>query len=283
MEVTKVTSKPFDFTTFALMNLVEIIGALVIGLVLGLTGGGGSILAVPFLFYIVKVGSMNIATSYSLFIVGISSAIGSIQHLFKKNIEFKKGMLFAIPAMVMVFMTRKFIIPVLPDPFINLDNFKVSLDISLLILFAIIMVLAAISMIKGREKIETDASDKPNINLIPQGVAVGTITGLVGAGGGFLIVPALVLLAKIPMKRAVATSLLIIFINSTIGFTGDLFNAKCAIDWQLLFSLSGCSIVGIFIGTYLGKYAKDQSLKKIFGYFILIMGIGIILKEALGY
>jgi uncharacterized membrane protein YfcA len=265
------------------MSIIEIIGALVIGLVLGLTGGGGSILAVPFLFYFVKVGSMNIATSYSLFIVGITSAIGSVQHLIKKNIEFKKGMLFAIPAMVMVFMTRKFMIPVLPDPFIHFKNFKVSLDIALLILFAVIMVLAAISMIKGRDQIETKTSDKPNINLIPQGVAVGTITGLVGAGGGFLIVPALVLLAKIPMKRAVATSLLIIFINSTIGFTGDLFNANFPIDWQLILSLSGCSIIGIFIGSYIGKFTKDKSLKKIFGYFILIMGLGIILKEVLGY
>lgn len=265
------------------MGLIEVIGALVIGLVLGLTGGGGSILAVPFLFYFVKVGSMNVATSYSLFIVGITSAIGSVQHLIKKNIEFKKGMLFAIPAMIMVFMTRKFIIPMLPDPFINLENFTVSLDISLLILFAIIMVLAAISMIKGRSKLETKESDKPNINLIPQGIAVGTITGLVGAGGGFLIVPALVLLAKIPMKRAVATSLLIIFINSTIGFTGDLFNANFPIDWQLLLSLSGFSILGIFIGTFIGKFTNDKSLKKIFGYFVLVMGVGIILKEILGY
>jgi uncharacterized membrane protein YfcA len=265
------------------MSIIEIIGALIIGLVLGLTGGGGSILAVPFLFYFVKVGSMNVATSYSLFIVGITSAIGSIQHIVKKNIEFKKGALFAVPAMVMVFMTRKFLIPILPDPFINLENFQVSLDIALLILFAIIMVLAAISMIKGRSKIEIESSGKPNINLIPQGIAVGTITGLVGAGGGFLIVPALVLLAKIPMKRAVATSLLIIFINSTIGFTGDLFNANFPIDWQLLLPLSGISVIGIFIGTYIGKFTDDKSLKKIFGYFVLVMGLAIILKEVLGY
>lgn len=265
------------------MDIIEIVGALIIGLVLGLTGGGGSILAVPFLFYFVKVDSMNIATSYSLFIVGVSSAIGSIQHLIKKNIEFKKGMLFAIPAMIMVFMTRKFIIPMLPDPFINLSNFQVSLDISLLILFAIIMVLAAISMIKGRASIETDSTEKANINLIPQGIAVGTITGLVGAGGGFLIVPALVLLAKIPMKRAVATSLLIIFINSTIGFTGDMINANFIIDWNLLLLLSSFSIIGIFLGTFIGKFTNDKSLKKIFGYFILVMGIAIILKEVLGY
>ena len=282
MEVTKVTSKPFDFTTFVLMNLVEIIGALVIGLVLGLTGGGGSILAVPFLFYIVKVGSMNIATSYSLFIVGVSSAIGSVQHIVKKNIEFKKGMLFAIPAMVMVFMTRKFILPMLPDPFINMNGFQVSLDITLLILFALIMVLASISMIKGRSKLESESSDKPNINLIPQGIAVGTVTGLVGAGGGFLIVPALVLLAKIPMKRAVATSLLIIFINSSIGFTGDLINATMKIDWPMLLSFSGISVIGIFLGTFIGKFTDDKLLKKIFGYFILTMGIMIIIKELLG-
>ncbi len=265
------------------MGIIEIIGALIIGLVLGLTGGGGSILAVPFLFYFVKVGSMNIATSYSLFIVGITSAIGSIQHILKKNIEYKKGLLFAVPAMVMVFMTRKFLIPMLPDPFIHLENFQVSLDLALLILFAIIMVLAAISMIKGRSKIENETSEKSNLNLIPQGIAVGTITGLVGAGGGFLIVPALVLLAKIPMKRAVATSLLIIFINSTIGFTGDLFNANFLINWQLLLSLSGFSVVGIFIGTFISKFTNDKLLKKMFGYFVLVMGIMIILKEVLGY
>jgi uncharacterized membrane protein YfcA len=226
---------------------------------------------------------MNIATSYSLFIVGVSASIGSIQHIIKKNIELKKGMMFAIPAMIMVFMTRKFLIPILPDPFINFTNFTVSLDITLLILFSVVMILAAISMIKGRAKIEAnDQSKKSNINLIPQGVAVGTVTGLVGAGGGFLIVPALVLLAKIPMKKAVATSLLIIFINSAIGFTGDLVNATFPIDWQFLVLFSGVSVIGIFLGTYLSKFLDDKTLKKGFGYFILIMGIGIIIKEAIG-
>lgn len=263
-----------------LLDILGFAGALAIGLVLGLIGGGGSILTVPVLVYILDIDPV-MATAYSLFIVGISAAVGAVRNAQKGMVDFKTGIVFAVPAFFAVYLTRKFIVPAIPEHLFNVGDFEVTRNVAIMIFFAIIMLLASISMIRGR-KDTADENSEVSYNfpmIIIEGIVVGMLTGIVGAGGGFLIIPALVLLAKLPMKKAVATSLMIIAIKSLIGFVGDVQNLE--IDWNFLLIFSSFSIAGIFIGIYLNKFIHGARLKKGFGYFVLLMGIYIVLKEIL--
>ncbi|MFL1894764.1 sulfite exporter TauE/SafE family protein [Aquimarina sp. 2-A2] len=263
------------------MEIVEIlgyIGALLIGLVLGLIGGGGSILTVPIMVYALSLNPV-IATAYSLFVVGATSLIGAFKNIMKGMVDFKTAIIFAIPAFIAVYLTRAFLIPAIPEELFQIGNFMVTKNLAIMLFFAIIMLLASVSMIRNKRK-ETDEETKVTYNyllIIVEGLVVGAITGIVGAGGGFLIIPALVLLAKLPMKKAVATSLLIIAIKSLIGFIGDV--QAHHIDWQFLLIFTGISIVGIFIGIWLNKFIDGKKLKKGFGWFVLVMGMYIIYKE----
>ncbi|GER60031.1 UPF0721 transmembrane protein [Patiriisocius marinus] len=271
----------FAFLTDKYMEIIEIlgfIGALFIGLVLGLIGGGGSILTVPILVYALALNPV-IATAYSLFVVGTTSLVGAIKNMKKGMVDFKTAIIFAIPAFIAVYLTRAFLIPTIPNELFQVGNFMVTKNLAIMLFFAIIMLLASISMIRNNRK-ETDENTVINYNyplIIIEGFVVGTITGIVGAGGGFLIIPALVLLAKLPMKKAVATSLFIIAIKSLIGFLGDVQNLE--IDWHFLLIFTAISIVGIFIGIWLNKFIDGKKLKKGFGWFVLIMGMYIIYKE----
>lgn len=254
------------------------IGALLIGLVLGLIGGGGSILTVPVLVYLLALDPV-IATAYSLFVVGVSALVGAIRNMQKGLVDFKTAIVFAIPAFIAVYSTRKFIVPAIPDELFHVGDFLVTKSIAIMVFFAIIMVVAAISMMKSKRG-DGDEEGEVQYNypmIVLEGIVVGLLTGIVGAGGGFLIIPALVLLAKLPMKKAVATSLLIIAIKSLIGFIGDVENLE--IDWTFLLSFTSLSVVGIFVGIFLNKYIDGKKLKKGFGWFVLLMGIYIIGKE----
>jgi uncharacterized membrane protein YfcA len=267
--------------SFALMEITQILGyfgALIIGVVLGLIGGGGSILTVPILVYLLFINPVT-ATAYSLFVVGVSAVFGAIQNIRKGLVDFRTAIVFAIPAFIAVYVTRRYLVPAIPLEIVTLGNFTLTKDIAIMVFFAIIMLLASISIIiKRKETTQTSKNVKFNYPLITlEGFVDGTITGLVGAGGGFLIIPALVLLAKLPMKKAVATSLLIIAIKSLIGFIGDVENLE--IDWMFLLSFTALSVIGIFIGSYLSNFIDGKKLKKGFGYFVLIMGIYIIYKE----
>ncbi len=265
------------------MQIIEILGylgALFIGVVLGLTGGGGSILTVPVLVYILGISPI-IATAYSLFVVGSSALVGALRNVQKGMVDFKIGIVFATPALISVYLTRMLIVPAIPDYLFSAGSFVVTKEVGIMIFFAIIMLLAAYSMIRDRKE-TTESIEKVKFNyplIIFEGIIVGALTGLVGAGGGFLIIPALVLLAKLPMKKAVATSLAIIAVKSLIGFIGDIQNIE--IDWLFLLSFTSISIVGIFIGVYLNKFIDGKKIKKGFGWFVLIMGIYIVLKELL--
>lgn len=266
------------------MEIIELLGfasALLIGLILGLIGGGGSILTVPILFYVLSIDATT-ATAYSLFVVGTTALVGAIRNAQKGMIDYKTGIVFAIPALIAVFSTRHFVMPAIPDTLFYVGDFLVNKDFAIMVFFAIIMLVAAFSMIKGRKD-----SGNGNVEvvynyplIIIEGFVVGFLTGIVGAGGGFLIIPALVLLAKLPMKKAVATSLMIIAIKSLIGFLGDLQNVD--IDWVFLSIFTSFSVLGIFIGIYLNKFIDGAKLKKGFGWFVLIMGVYIILKETWG-
>ena len=252
-------------------------GAIFIGLVLGLIGGGGSILTIPIFVYILDLDPV-IATGYSLFVVGSVALVGAIRNAQKGMIEYKIGFVFSIPTFLAVYATRRYLVPSIPDELFTLGDFVVTKGIAIMVFFAIVMIVASYSMIKGRKEKEGNEELEYNYpRIIVQGIGVGLVTGLVGAGGGFLIIPALVILAHLPMKRAVATSLMIIAINSLIGFLGDIQTIE--IDWAFLLSFTGIATIGIFIGLYLTNFIAGAKLKKGFGWFVLVMGVYIISKE----
>lgn len=264
------------------METYEVIGfvlAVIMGLTLGLFGGGGSILTVPILVYVFQLNPV-LATAYSLFVVGFSALIGAIRKHFDGEIAYKIGFFFAIPSIVSVYATRRFLIPFIPDTLAQMGNVVLTKNVALMLFFAVVMLLAAYSMIKGRKERESQQKAPSYPLVVLEGVVVGVITGLVGAGGGFLIVPALVLLVGLSMKEAVATSLVIIALKSLIGFTGDLGSGQ-AMDWSFLMLFTAFSIAGMIAGLMLAKRINAQSLKKAFGYFVLLMAVFILLKELL--
>jgi uncharacterized membrane protein YfcA len=265
-----------------MMEIIGYIGAIAMGLSLGLIGGGGSILTVPILVYLFSVDAV-LATAYSLFIVGLTSLVGSFSHMRLGNIHWRTAIVFGIPSIISVYLTRHYVVPAIPDVVFSSGGFEVSKSMALLVLFAVIMVLAAYSMIrKGKPQTQEAAEIAYNYPLITvEGLVVGLVTGLVGAGGGFLIIPALVLLAKLPMKQAVGTSLIIIASKSLLGFLGDLGQKDQVIDWTFLMIFSAIAVGGILFGAQLSKRISGDKLKPAFGWFVLIMGVYIIVKETL--
>lgn len=260
------------------MEIIGYIASILIGVLLGLIGGGGSILTVPVLVYLFAVMPVT-ATAYSLFIVGVTSVVGSVSYFKKGLVNMHTAIVFGIPSILAVYLTRKFLLPWIPADLFTLGNFVLSKDIFLMILFAVLMVLASYTMLKPKKQ-NDDILEPQKFNyplILVEGSLVGMLTGLVGAGGGFLIIPALVILSKLPMKEAVGTSLVIIAAKSLIGFTGEIGHTE--IDWIFLWSLTGLSIVGIFLGSFLTKYINSDKLKPAFGVFVLVMGIYILFKE----
>jgi hypothetical protein len=266
------------------MELIEIFGyiaSILIGISLGLIGGGGSILTVPVLVYLFHVEPM-MATAYSLFIVGASSLVGAFPKYRQGMISMKTAIVFGIPSIAAVFATRKFIVPAIPKEVFSIGDLVVTKALLMMILFAVLMVAASVSMIRDKKNTASGEKVQQVFNypmILLEGTVVGVLTGLVGAGGGFLIIPALVMLSKLPMKMAVGTSLLIIAAKSLIGFTGDVMMTGATMDWTLLGMVTALAIVGIFIGNYLSKSIDGNKLKKGFGWFVLVMGIYIIINE----
>lgn len=262
------------------MEIIGYFASALIGVSLGLIGGGGSILTVPVLVYLFGVDPV-IATAYSLFIVGATSLVGTFPKYRDGMVNLKTALIFGIPAILAVYATRAFLVPMIPDPVFSLGSLLVSKPMFMMGLFAILMVFASYSMIRTKKDVtakEPEGPQKFNYPMIlMEGAVVGILTGLVGAGGGFLIIPALVLFSKLPMKQAVGTSLLIIAAKSLIGFTGDLGHYQ--MDWTLLGIVTALAIVGIFIGNRLSRNVDGEKLKKAFGWFVLIMGIYILVKE----
>ncbi len=258
------------------MEIIGYIASILVGVVLGLLGGGGSILSIPILVYLFGVEPV-IASAYSLFIVGITSLVGAIPKYREHLINLKTGILFGLPSIVAIFSTRKWIVPAIPDVIMNTGSLLLTKRELLLGLFAILMVLASVSMIRKKKEITSDIRKFRTVLVIIEGLLIGLLTGLVGAGGGFLIIPALVFLTGLPFKTAVGTSLFIIAINSLFGFFGDLLNYS--IDWPFLLSITGLAVLGILAGNFLSRRILSLYLRKAFGWVTLVMGCWILLRE----
>ena len=262
-----------DFT-----NIIGYLLAVFVGITLGLIGSGGSILSVPILVYVFGVEPI-LATAYSLFVVGTTALFGGIQKAKEKLVDFKKVISFGIPTILAVFITRKFIVPSIPDIVISTQSFTLKKPVLIMVLFAFVMIFASIRMIKPLQEKNRSKNTKNNyLDILTQGLLIGFIAGFVGAGGGFLIIPALLFLTKTPMKIAVGTSLFIVAAQSLIGFIGDI-RPEQKLDWKLILIFTTCSIIGVFIGNIISKKVQGEKLKTGFGWFALLMGLYIIAKE----
>lgn len=269
------------------MEIVEIVGyvfAFLIGVLLSLLGGGGSILTVPVLVYLFHL-EPRFATAYSLLIVGISSLAGSINYYAKGLASIKTALFFSFPSFLMVFVMRKYIVPHIPDIIWQTNDFVLHKNTLTMASFALLMLLASFSMIRNKKKLteNIDAIQK-RINypiIFIEGILVGSLTGFVGVGGGFLIIPVLTLFVKLPMKMAVGTSLMIIAINSCFGFLGDI--GQFAIDWLFIGKFLFFTLIGVLVGIYISKFVNNQQLKPIFGWVTFATGLGILLKELFLY
>ncbi len=274
------------------MVVAGMIAAVVIGMVLGTLGGGGSILTVPVLVYVVGLPAVQ-ATAYSLFVVGLSAAVGAVGYVRAGHVNLRVAAIFAAPSLVAVFLTRRFVVPAIPDPVFSLGSMAVGKDALIMTLFAVTMVLAALSMIRGCLRCRANAGSNrdsrpggtrehgPSLPVVAlEGLVVGTVTGLVGAGGGFLIIPALVLIGGLGMKEAVGTSLAIITVKSLIGFLGDV-GAATSIDWAFLLPFAAMTALGIIVGMIATRHVESARLRPVFGWFVLGMGALITIQEVL--
>lgn len=260
------------------MEIAGYLAALLIGVSLGLIGGGGSILTIPVLVYLFQIPP-TIATGYSLFVVGCSSLAGAYKNYRRGNINTRAAFYFGITSIITVVLIRKFLIPVIPEHLLDLGFITLTKSLATMLLFAVIMIIAALNMIRKQPVLSDEEKNQP-IHLpkaLIKGVQVGILTGLLGAGGGFIIIPVLIFSFHLSMKEAIGTSLLIIAMNSLFGFAGDLFHQ--AFDWLLLLPITAIAITGTFIGRRLGQDLPGEKLKKWFGWFVLVMGIYIILHE----
>lgn len=260
------------------MEYIGYIATLLMGLSLGLIGGGGSILTLPILVYFFKFDGVTAATT-SLFIVGSTAAVGTILNTLKKNVEFKTGLIFAIPSFMGVYVTRKLILPIIPDILSLPLNIQLSKSTFTLLFFAVLMIFASLAMQKPKTEPTQVQIENKKISLIIKGFFVGCVTGLVGAGGGFLIIPALVLLLNLPMKKAVGTSLAIITANSLLAF---IFSKETQnLNWTLMLTLLGISVVGLLIGQILAPKFSEKKLKQIFSYLVLLIAIILLVDQCL--
>lgn len=262
------------------LEIIGLLASLLIGISLGLIGGGGSILTVPVLVYLLGVNPV-LATSYSLFIVGSTSLMGVLPKFRKGLVSIPTAVAFGIPSILAVYATRQFLVPLIPEQVFTIGDIVVTKPKLMLLLFAILMVFASYSLMSKKRQHKRQQAEWPQTFNYPmillQGIIVGIVTGLVGAGGGFIIIPALVLFARLPMKQAVGTSLLIIAANSIVGFIGD--HGHYDKDLKLMGMVTLLAITGIFIGNGLSHKIPGEKLKRGFGYFVLVMGLFIIIKE----
>ena len=265
------------------MIVVGIIAFLIIGLILGLIGGGGSLLSVPVLVYILCIKA-DLATTYSLFIVGMTALVGAVSYIKKGEVSAEAILNFALSSLVTVFCMRKFIMPNLPAGF-TINEMHFSKQRLIMVVFALLILSASYSMIMSRKPnrikdVKWNEFTKTPLGIpfvILLGVLIGIITGFVGAGGGFIIVPVLMIFVRLNFKKAIGTSLCIVALNSIVGFIGSLGHQT--LDWTFLLSISAVCGVGILLGSLLSNKISSQKLKPAFGWFTLAVGLFVLIKE----
>lgn len=255
--------------------------ALFMGLSLGLIGSGGAILTVPILVYLFSMEPL-LATVHSLFIVGVTALIGGLVYLRRGEADLKTALFFALPSYCGVYLARSMLLPWLPDPVLQTSLLKLSKAVLVMGVFSTLMIGASLSMIfglKAKPKFDSKTNMEKRIKrglfIASLALLVGAIAGFVGAGGGFLIIPTLVVFVGLPMRVAAGTSLLIIFTNSMLGFYGD-YLLHLALRWDLIVSICLISTVGLFTGLSLSRKITDTHLRQSFGYFVLFMGIAVL-------
>jgi len=261
------------------MIIAGYLAALLIGVLLGMIGGGGSILTIPLLVYLFHLPPTE-ATGYSLFIVGISCLAGAYKYFRLGQIRLTTAIYFGIPSIITILLVRKFILPAIPALIYQSDKWLLTRSQLLMVVFGIVMIFSALKMLRKdtQEQFPLTEALHPILKIIWRGIEVGLLTGLLGAGGGFIILPVLILSFSIPMREAVGTSLLIIAMNTLFGFLGDLLHGQ-QYDWNFLLSITSLSVVGTFAGRKLSESFSPRQLKSYFGGLVLIMGIIIIFLE----
>ena len=248
------------------------------GSVLSLLGAGGSILTMPVLVYLFSIPAVE-ATSYSLLLVGLTALLGSIGYFRQGTIDIKTAIIFGIPSILGVLLARHYLLPAIPSEFKL--GILITKDFVIMFVFSVLMILAALMMMKKNNPKKDDNQDVPKNKfalVMLEGLVVGGVTGFVGAGGGFLIIPALVLLAGLEMKIAVGTSLIIIALKSIIGFGGDLIGGFQT-DWIFVFYVMSATLVGVLVGNFLSRKFTGEQLKKYFGIMVLVIGFYIVTEQ----
>lgn len=266
------------------MDLVVATGYLCLmltGVALGLLGAGGAILGVPILVYLLHVQPV-VATGYSLVLVGTTALVGAFQYIRRGYAHPRLAILYGVPAIVGVYLARRVVFPAVPDPVFSIGNAVMPKDDLVMIVFALFMVIASRKMIQSARRDDIDEY-RPHhyvqawvIAVI--GIVAGMFTGFLGAGGGFIILPVLVLLAGLPMRMAIGTSLIVIAAQCLFGFVGEI-QARESIDYSFVGSILVPPFFGILLGTWLNKKARAARLKTSFGWFLLVIGIAIVTHE----
>ena len=262
------------------LDALGFIAMLFVGGSLGLIGGGGAILTVPIMVYLFKIPPV-LATSYSLFVVGLSSLFGVVRYHQERLVDYRTAVIFSLPSFLGTYLARRVFMPWIPATILKFGDFSLSKERLVMVVFACVMVGASRSMIRGSKKSHVGDAHDQSWKLSGLGLVVGFVAGFVGAGGGFLIIPALVVISGLPMQTAVGTSLLIIAANSLVGFSGD-FIAAVSLDWLFLLKATGMALIGIFLGSYAARYIPSSKLKPAFGWFVLISGIYIMARQIVG-
>jgi uncharacterized membrane protein YfcA len=264
--------------------MIEVLGfpaMVLMGVVLGTIGAGGSILVVPILVYLFGVAP-SIATGYSLVIVGTTALAAAVAYVRRGQSDPRMALVFGFPAIVAVYLTRRLLFPAIPDPVFASGGIVLSKDAAVMVLFAGFALVAAASMLRGSRDAEAQATRRGASLDIPLlaslGFGVGILTGLVGAGGGFMILPVLVLFGGLPMKVAIGTDLIIIAAKSLLGFVGEM-QAVEELDYGFVGLITLLPLAGMALGTYLNRLLPASVLRTAFGWFVLAMGGFIVVRE----
>lgn len=253
------------------------LSALLIGILLGVVGAGGAMVSVPALTYLFHLEA-GVATTYSLFIIGTTALMGTLLQYKQQHIHWLSLLYFGIPSVLSIFLTRRFVLAWLPDILFQSGDFVLSKNAFILLLFATFMLTAAYFMIRPKQWKAAEEMRKGQ--LVMSALGVGLLSGLVGVGGGFLIIPALVILAGLNMKQAIGTSLFIVSLNSFVGFAGGRSIIGDETHWDILLYFTLLSVLGLVAGNQIAKRLSTQQLKPLFGYVMLLMGMLILVKES---